>query len=52
MSWIPMHYEDGIFDGTNFDKCSDCGYEYIKANIADKLPSCPQCGMIPNEESE
>lgn len=40
-----MHYEDGIFDGTNFDKCSNCGYEYLKASLDDNPPTCcPQCG--------
>ena len=24
--WEEMHYEGGILDGTNFDRCSVCGY--------------------------
>ena len=44
--WEAMHYEGGILDGTNFDKCSVCGYKRIfedeKLKIAFKY--CPNCG--------
>ena len=30
--WETMHYEGGILDGTNFDKCSVCGYERVFEN--------------------
>lgn len=44
--WEEMHYEGGILDGTNFDRCSVCGYERVFDDPAIKtvLKYCPNCG--------
>ena len=44
--WEEMHYEGGILDGTNFDRCSVCGYERVFENPALKtvFRHCPNCG--------
>lgn len=44
--WEEMHYEGGILDGTNFDRCSVCGYERVFDNPALKtvFKYCPNCG--------
>ena len=44
--WIEMHYEGGILDGTNFDRCSVCGYERVLDDPALKtaFKYCPNCG--------
>ena len=35
--WEEMHYEGGILDGTNFDRCSVCGYERVLDDPALKI---------------
>ena len=44
--WEAMHYEGGILDGTNFDKCSVCGYERVfeDENLKTEFVYCPSCG--------
>lgn len=44
--WEAMHYEGGILDGTNFDKCSVCGYERIidDEKLKTAFNYCPNCG--------
>lgn len=44
--WEEMHYEGGILDGTNFDRCSVCGYERVFDDPAFKtgFRYCPSCG--------
>ena len=44
--WKEMHYEGGILDGTNFDRCSVCGYEGVFDDPAFKtvFKYCPNCG--------
>ena len=44
--WETMHYEGGILDGTNFDKCSVCGYERVfeNENLKTAFVYCPKCG--------
>ena len=44
--WEEMHYEGGILDGTNFDRCSVCGYERVFDDPALKTAFnyCPNCG--------
>ena len=44
--WKEMHYEGGILDGTNFDRCSVCGYERVFDDPAFKtvFKYCPNCG--------
>ena len=46
--WEEMHYEGGILDGTNFDRCSVCGYERVFEDPALKIvfKYCPNCGAI------
>lgn len=44
--WEEMHYEGGILDGTNFDRCSVCGYERVFDDPSFKtaFKYCPNCG--------
>lgn len=44
--WEEMHYEGGILDGTNFDRCSICGYDRVFDDPALKtvFKYCPNCG--------
>ena len=46
--WETMHYEGGILDGTNFDKCSVCGYERIfeDEKLKTAFNYCPNCGAL------
>ena len=48
--WKEMHYEGGILDGTNFDRCSVCGYERVFDDPAFKtvFKYCPNCGAKMN----
>lgn len=50
--WIPTHYERGIFDGCNFDKCSVCGYERVIEDLKYKTiyKFCPECGAKMDKE--
>lgn len=52
--WKEMHYEGGILDGTNFDRCSVCGYERVFNDPALKtvFKYCPNCGAKMDEVSE
>ena len=52
--WKEMHYEGGILDGTNFDRCSICGYERVFDDPALKtvFKYCPNCGTKMDEVSE
>ena len=52
--WEEMHYEGGILDGTNFDRCSVCGYERVFDDPAFKtvFKYCPNCGAMMDEVSE
>lgn len=51
--WIAMHYEGGILDGSNFDKCSVCGYErfFDDEKLKTKFNFCPNCGAIMDGET-
>ena len=44
--WKEMHYEGGILDGTNFDRCSICGYERVfdDPSLKTVFKYCPNCG--------
>lgn len=44
--WTTKHYIDGIFEGTNFDECSACGYQRVFDDPALKTryDYCPRCG--------
>ena len=44
--WIAMHYEGGILDGTDVDKCSKCGAERVieDPKYKTKYNYCPNCG--------
>ena len=50
--WKEMHYEGGILDGTNFDRCSVCGYERVFNDPALKtvFKYCPNCGAKMDSE--
>lgn len=50
--WEEMHYEGGILDGTNFDRCSVCGYERVFDDPALKtvFKYCPNCGATMDEK--
>ena len=50
--WEAMHYEGGILDGTNFDKCSVCGYERIfeDEKLKTAFNYCPNCGADMREK--
>ena len=52
--WEAMHYEGGILDGTNFDKCSVCGYERIfeDEKLKTAFKYCPNCGAKMDEKEE
>ena len=52
--WEEMHYEGGILDGTNFDRCSVCGYERVFDDPAFKtvFKYCPNCGAMMDGGSE
>ena len=52
--WEAMHYEGGILDGTNFDKCSVCGYERIfeDEKLKTAFNYCPNCGTLMDLEDE
>ena len=43
--WEEMHYEGGILDGTNFDRCSVCGYERVfdDPTLKTVFKYCPNC---------
>lgn len=44
--WEAGHYEGGIFDGTNFEKCNVCQYERLFDDVRFKTAYsyCPNCG--------
>ena len=44
--WEAGHYEGGIFDGTNFEKCNVCQFERLFDDIRFKTTYnyCPNCG--------
>lgn len=44
--WEAGHYEGGIFDGTNFEKCSVCQFERLfeDVNFKTTYNYCPNCG--------
>ena len=44
--WEAVHYEGGIFDGTNFEKCSVCQFERLfeDVNFKTTYNYCPNCG--------
>ena len=50
--WEEMHYEGGILNGTNFDKCSECGYERVfeDKNLKTIFRFCPNCGAKMDSE--
>lgn len=44
--WQEGHYQGGMFDGTNFEKCSVCQFERYFDDITFKTAYnfCPNCG--------
>lgn len=44
--WKKGHYEGGLLDGVNFDKCNICGHERMIENVEYKTAYnyCPCCG--------
>lgn len=44
--WETGHFEGGIFDGTNFEKCNVCQFERLFDDIRFKTTYnyCPNCG--------
>ena len=44
--WEAGHYQGGIFDGTNFEKCNVCQFERLFEDIRFKTNYnyCPNCG--------
>ena len=44
--WKKGHYEGGLLDGVNFDKCNICGHERTIENVEYKTTYnyCPKCG--------
>ena len=44
--WETGHYEGGIFDGMNFEKCSVCQFERLfeDVNFKTTFNYCPHCG--------
>lgn len=44
--WKEGHYEGGLLDGVNFDKCNICGYERLIEDVKYKTTYkyCPNCG--------
>ena len=44
--WKKGHYEGGLLDGVNFDKCNICGHERMIENVEYKTAYnyCPNCG--------
>lgn len=34
--WVAMHYEGGILDGANCERCSNCGWD-MRKNLYDHL---------------
>lgn len=43
--WNQMHYEGGILDGTNADKCTVCGFERVveAERFKTAFPFRPNC---------
>ena len=52
--WTTKHYIDGIFEGTNFDECSACGYQRVFEDPALKTryDYCPRCGAKLEQDRE
>ena len=48
--WEQIHYEGGILDGTNADKCTVCGFERVVETESFKTNylHCPNCGAKMN----
>lgn len=48
--WETGHFEGGIFDGTNFEKCNVCQFERLFDDIRFKTTYnyCPNCGAKMN----
>lgn len=44
--WETGHFEGGIFDGTNFEKCNVCQFERLFEDVRFKTTFnyCPNCG--------
>lgn len=46
--WEAMHYEGGILDGANCDRCSNCGWDrfFDEPEIKSVFRYCPKCGAL------
>lgn len=48
--WVAMHYEGGILDGANCERCSNCGWDrfFDEPEIKSVFRYCPKCGALMN----
>lgn len=46
--WVAMHYEGGILDGANCERCSNCGWDrfFDEPEIKSVFRYCPKCGAL------
>lgn len=46
--WEAMHYEGGILDGANCERCSNCGWDrfFDEPEIKSVFRYCPKCGAL------
>ena len=46
--WVAMHYEGGILDGANCERCSNCEWDrfFDEPEIKSVFRYCPKCGAL------